>query len=178
MDTTVEKRTIPRRGNGFGEAPSSLAELAALDGETLRRLYETARAPKLAEVAGDLRGRMLAVVVLPPSLFEPVRKLAGQGWFPWRGKSFTALDKDKGEGWNRLFTDRFKRFRFETFVGPSRAGGFDALQLDYDLPENPFFIRAIKDEIRELRPGLWLGQAYLNLGAQPKLVLYFALQQN
>jgi hypothetical protein len=37
-------------------------------------------------------------------------------------------------------------------------------------------IRAIKDEIRELRPGLYLGQAYLHLKSDDHLVLYFGLQ--
>ena len=50
------------------------------------------------------------------------------------------------------------------------------MQLDYDLPENPFFIRAIKDEIRELSPDLYLGQAWLRAGGKETLVLYFALQ--
>jgi len=35
-------------------------------------------------------------------------------------------------------------------VTKSRAGDFDALQLDYDLPGNPPVIRSIKDEIREI----------------------------
>jgi hypothetical protein len=49
------------------------------------------------------------------------------------------------------------------------------VQLDYDHPENPWLIRAIKDEIREVRPGLYLGQAYFQLRTGPRLVLYFAL---
>jgi hypothetical protein len=60
-------------------------------------------------------------------------------------------------------------------VGRSRAGEFDAVQLDYDLSPNPFFIRAIKDEIREIGPGLWLGQAYAQIQGKAHLVLYFAL---
>jgi hypothetical protein len=39
------------------------------------------------------------------------------------------------------------------------ADGLDALQLDYDNPGNPFFVRWIKDEVREVAPGLGLGQA-------------------
>jgi hypothetical protein len=49
------------------------------------------------------------------------------------------------------------------------------VQLDYDHAENPFFIRAIKDEIRELSPGLYLGQAWLLVGAKAHLGLYFGL---
>jgi hypothetical protein len=44
------------------------------------------------------------------------------------------------------------------------------------LPENPFFIRAIKDEIRELAPGLYLGQAHVEVKGKTTLVLYFGLE--
>ena len=62
-------------------------------------------------------------------------------------------------------------------TGPSRGGAFEAVQLDYDHPGNPFFIRLIKDEVRQLRPGLFLGQAYLDRKNAPRLVLYFALEK-
>ena len=155
----------------------TLDDLLQLDAETLGRLYAEARVPRLEDVSGDLRGRMLAVVKLPQPLAGPVRAFAGSDRFPWRGKSFQPHGSDRGEGINRIFTDGIRRYRFETFIGPSRAGAFDALQLDYDLPENPFFIRPVKDEIRELRPGLWLGQAWLQLRGTPHLVLYFGLSK-
>jgi hypothetical protein len=89
--------------------------------------------------------------------------------------SVPQLDQ-RGEGINRVLLDRFRLYRFETFVGRSRAGDFDAVQLDYDRPSNPFFIRPIRDEIRELSPGLYLGQAWLEIGSRPPaLVLYFGL---
>ncbi len=159
------------------QAPFSgtLDDLLALDAPALEALYRGARLPRLEDVHGDLRGRMLAVVGLPAALVGPVRAFAGSGSFPWRGKSFTPHGASSGEGVNRVISDRWKLFRFSTFVARSRAGAFDAVQLDYDRPSNPLFIRAIKDEIRELRPGLWLGQAWLQLGGAPRLVLYFGL---
>jgi hypothetical protein len=153
----------------------TLDDLLALDCAALAALYRGARVPYLREVAGDLRGRMLAVEGLPPSLAATVRALAASERFPWRGKSFTPITNDSGEGINRVLTDRIRLFRFTTFVGPSRAGAFDAVQLDYDHSENPFFIRAIKDEIRELAPGLYLGQAYAQIRDRTHLVLYFGL---
>jgi hypothetical protein len=127
-----------------------------------------------------------------------LRAWASSSRFPWRGKSFASQTSEgrsharaeretersadderrrdeKGEGINRVVLDRFRLFRFETAIGPSRAGDFDALQLDYDLPENPWFIRRIKDEMRELGPGLWLGQAYWHTARADHLVLYFGL---
>jgi len=143
----------------------------------LQRLYENARAPRLGDVAGDLRGRMLAWPSLDkhPTVANAIRMFAGSKAFPWRGKSFDPKGEVSGDGINRVISDRFRLFRFETFIGRSKAGDFDALQLDYDLPSNPPVIRSIKDEIRELEPGLWLGQAYLKTSTRNILWLYFAL---
>ena len=154
----------------------TLDDLLALPPDQLAPLYAAAEVPRLDRVAGDLRGRMLA---WPPVPRGPVaallRRWASSSRFPWRGKSFTPGD-EKGEGINRVILDRWRLYRFETFIGRSRAGAFDALQLDYDRPDNPFFIRPIRDEIRELSPGLYLGQAWLQIAARPpSLVLYFGL---
>ncbi len=153
----------------------TLDELMRLDAPALEALYGSARVPRLGDLQGALRGRMLAVLGLPEALAAPVRAFAGSRLFPWRGKSFAPRDAEHGEGVNRVISDRMQLFRFATAIGPSRAGAFDALQLDYDQPSNPFFIRAIKDEIRELRPGLWLGQAWAVVRGTPRLVLYFGL---
>ncbi|HZS37676.1 MAG TPA: hypothetical protein VFF06_12655 [Polyangia bacterium] len=180
MDVTTHRTARPDHLHAEATpvvAPFSgtLDDLLALDAGALETLYRGARVPRLADVKGDLRGRMLAVVELPQALAGAVRAFAGSSAFPWRGKSFSPLTADRGEGVNRVISDSWRLFTFGTFVGPSRAGAFDAVQLDYDRPSNPFFIRAIKDEIRELRPGLWLGQAWLKTKSSERLVLYFGL---
>lgn len=157
-----------------------LARLDSLLDEStssLQRMYEEARAPRIGEVEGPLRGRMLGWPMLDakPGIQGAIRAFAGSAAFPWRGKSFRPESETNGEGINRVFSERTKLFRFETFIARSRAGDFDALQLDYDLPTNPPVIRSIKDEIRELEPGLWLGQAYLQTKKRDLLWLYFAL---
>jgi hypothetical protein len=158
--------------------PASVDALLELDHATLDELYKSAGVPRVEDVAGDLKGRMLAIPALEgtprPAL---IRRYAGSSAFPWRGKSFTPTSADAGEGKNRVFVDRLKLFRFTTAVGPSRAGPFDALQLDYDHAENPGFIRRIEDEIRELRPGLWLGQAWFRVRPDKKsMVVWFGLE--
>ena len=160
---------------GTPGTPGTLDSLLELDGDALGALYRGARVPRLADVRGDLRGRMLAMPSAPRALGTLARRWAGSDLFPWRGKSFLPGEGSTGEGINRVVSDRWRLFRFTTFVGRSRAGAFDAVQLDYDHPENPFFIRAIKDEIRTLTPGLWLGQAWVMLGARAHLALYFGL---
>ena len=174
--STVVSHSVVTRG------PSS-GRLAALDAlldrpsRELELLYREARVPHLGDVRGHLRGRMLAWPMLDrrPVIAGALRAFAGSRGFPWRGKSFRPHDEDRGEGINRVFTDRLRLFRFDTSIGPSRAGSFDALQLDYDLDGNPGIIRRIKDEIREIEPGVWLGQAYFATRRRAILWLYFGL---
>lgn len=150
--------------------------LLELPVQELEPMYARAAVPRLQHVDGDLHGRMLAWPVLGrhPIAQRALRAFAASAPFPWRGKSFHAAPT-RGHGINRVLSDRLRLFRFDTFIGPSRAGDFDALQLDYDLPGNPPVIRSIKDEIREIEPGVWLGQAYLHAGGRDRLWLYFAL---
>ena len=173
--TATASAVTPARASS--RSTRSLDELLAFSPQELEALYAGARVPILSEVRGDLRGRMLATTVLRAPVAGAVRAFASSNGFPWRGKSFAPRDSLRGEGINRVILDRWHLYRFETRIAPSRAGAFDALQLDYDLPENPFFIRPIKDEMRELAPGLWLGQAYLELSGRARLVLYFGLSR-
>lgn len=169
FDTNPHFHARPRRFR-------SVDDLLDLDAPTLAALYRDAGVPRLSDVRGDLRGRMLAWPAVNGMAAQVFRAAASGDQFPWRGKSFSPVDEHSGNGINRVVSDRWKVFRFTTFVGPSRAGDFDAVQLDYDHAENPFFIRAIKDEIRELEPGLYLGQAYLHTASRDTLVLYFGLE--
>jgi len=159
----------------YFESGLSLDDLLSLDLKGLEELYRKADVPKLEEIHGDLRGRMLATTILKEPFASLARAWAGSMSFPWRGKSFTPLGNDRGQGMNRVFNDRTRLFRFETSIGKSKAGDFDAVHLDYDLPENPFFIRPIQDEIRKIGSKLYLGQAYLALPKSTTLILYFGL---
>lgn len=168
---TSSTRTEPR--------VRSLDDLAALDVQALGVLYRGASAPaSMAELDGDLIGRMLAVRLLDggPAL-RAVASIARDVRFPWGGKSFRATDARVGAGINRVHLGgRHRLFPFATRVGPSVLDGAPAVILDYDLPENPGFIRAIHDEVRAVTPGLFLGPACWKRASEaPALVLWFAL---
>lgn len=176
MTATVTSTSISR------ETPRTLValdRLLDLPVPELARMYETAKTPTIPEVQGDLRGRMLAWPVLSDrhGVQGFFRAFAGSKAFPWRGKSFAPHDAARGEGINRIIKDRWKLFRFDTFIGKSRQGDFEALQLDYDLPGNPPIIRSIKDEIRTVEPGVWLGQAWFVTPRTKFLWLYFGLAE-
>ena len=156
---------------------SDLDALLHLDHRALCDLYEHATLPSVAAIHGDLRGRMLAVPGLPQTLTGLPRAWVCTLIFPWRGKSFQPLGADRGEGRNRVVSDGMHLFRFETRVGSSRHDGKPVVELDYDLRENPGFVRRVEDEIREIAPGLYLGQAWFRLRGKKHLILWFALGQ-
>ena len=175
--SVLSTRRRPQGGSPATDGPRDLDDLAALPPEVLAQLYRAADTPTVPALDGDLVGRMLAVPALPRWMFGALRRFAAWTFFPWRGKSFRSRDAARGDGINRVFGDRKPRrwFRFETSLAPSRAGAFQAFQLDYDNPDNPRLIRAIKDEVRQVAPGLYLGLAYLMWRKQPRLMLYFGL---
>ncbi len=157
------------------EAPRTLDELARLDAAALGELYRDGRMFDLRALNGTPEGRMLALVgpLGRPGPRQTLAKLARAQQFPWRGKSFHADSATEGEGINRvvLLGDKYP---FDTRVDPSAIDGDPCIFLDYDLPENPFFIRAIRDELRQVGPDLYLGPAMLGQ-RDPKLVLWFAI---
>jgi hypothetical protein len=137
----------------------TIDDLLAMDPDQLMDLYRTARTPAVADLDGRLQGRMLAVPrAQERHVSRWLRALAGT---LWQGKTFEHHDSMHGEGVNRVLGEKLNWFHFDTEVGPSRAGDFEALQLNYDHHGNPPLVRSVKDEVREVAPGLWLGLAYL-----------------
>lgn len=63
---------------------------------------------------------------------------------------------------------------YEGGAVPDSMDGAPCVVLDYDKPENPWLIRKIHDELREVSPGLFLGPAMAKTVRGPKLLLYFA----
>ena len=174
MPTPTRTRSAPPSAKS--ETPLSLEDLAALDAQALNELYRRAGTPTVADLDGKLRGRMLAVPSLKGRpVVELLKHFAADGPMPWQGKTFKSHGDGRGEGINRVFGNRANWYRFNTFVGPSRAGQFDAVHLDYDIEGNPFFVRPVKDEVRAIAPGLWLGIAYLHTAGKDHLGLFFGL---
>ena len=110
------------------------------------------------------------------SAWTAIARFAASSQFPWGGKHFTATDAESGRGLNRLRVAGIKRkvFPFQTHIGPSAIDGLPCIILDYEQPENPWFIRQIHDELREVAPNLFLGPAMCKTKSQPKLILYFS----
>lgn len=157
----------------------SLDRLAALPSQALRELYSHGGVPDdLTQLDGRPKGRMLAVRGAERGpLGWLLRALARQPHFPWDGKSFWPDDEIEGRGTNRvdLFFRRFEWFPFATRIEPSALDGAPCVYLDYASPKNPWFIAKIRDELREVAPGLYLGPAMWKRSGGAAHLLWFAL---
>ncbi len=139
----------------------SLDDLARLTASRAEALYRGAGMPdRMDELDGDLVGRMLAVRGTGGMVLGALASFARSSGFPWAGKSFSARDASTGTGINRVHLGgRHRLFPFRTRFGASVIDGGPAVILDYDDPDNPGFIRAIHDEVREVSAGLYFGPA-------------------
>lgn len=154
-----------------------LVEMSLMD---LRDLYRAGTVPEsLRELDDAVNGRLLALRGLDwrgaHGLFAAV---AGSRFFPWAGKRFLHLDRNAGTGINRIrglsFGGERLWYPFRTSVEPSVIDGAPCVVLDYARPENPPIIRSLRDELREVSPGLFMGPALLRLLGKPRLLMFFA----
>ncbi|MCA9628416.1 MAG: hypothetical protein KC766_12150 [Myxococcales bacterium] len=176
MQASVDLQgTAPARSKARTQLTAD--DLARLGVDELRALYEAGELFDLKCLEGAPRGRMLTLAggLGKPTARRMLARLAKAGLFPWRGKSFSTHSDDaqRGGGVNRLLL-LGDRFPFDTFVEASAIDGKPCIRLDYDKPENPFFIRVIRDELREVAKDLYLGPAMFD-GKRPELVLWFAI---
>jgi len=178
--TTTSSTTPIRPPTAPADAgPRTLDELAALDVAALDALYRRGTVPaSLRALDGSPTCRMLAVRGLDHGgAAGAIRRFAAAGFFPWAGKSFDANSDGDGKGINRVRLAGTRRwFPFTTRIEPSAIDAQPCILLDYDHAVNPKPIRMIRDELREVAPGLFLGPAMLDTGnAPPRLILFFAV---
>ena len=150
--------TAPAAGRS---APRTLDDLAALDVAQLEAVYRAGKVTSLHALDGSPTCRMLSIRGLDKGApFAALRKFAAARFFPWAGKSFEARSDGEGKGINRIRLGGGKTwFPFQTRVEPSAIDGQPCILLDYDHAPNPKPIRMIRDELREVAPGLYLGPA-------------------
>jgi len=146
--------------------------------DALDELFESAAAPSLDEMNGEYDGALLTGNLPPAPRHFPITAV-NRPWLPWKGKVFYPAEGSRGRGANRIAAGPLRRemWSFETSIGASRIDGRDALLIDYDLPGNPFWLkRAVFDELRRLRDGLYLGKGGVVALGQTRFVFIWALQ--
>lgn len=94
----------------------------------------------------------------------------------WRGKRF---DPTKLSGVN-VFESSGRtedRYPFRTYVDMGLKDPNQVIKIDYNLAENPWWLRLILDEIVEVEPNHFLGKLQLRLPGVSFTLGYFELQK-
>jgi hypothetical protein len=112
---------------------------------------------------GEAQG---TAIIAPGTTYSP-RIATFINHFAWQGKIF---DAKKGELKNRLTSLGFNAIIAKVYKGPSWLDGKECIVLDYS--ETSLVAGWIRDEIRQIGPGLYLGKVY---GGKKRLI-DFALQ--
>lgn len=160
----------------------------------LRARFESGRAPA-RPLDGEYAGRLLLVTV--PGALGALARLWARAWMPWKGKRFLA---ESAVGDNRVANEarpllrlcfpfyrqarpadpgHFRAFAFTVRLAPSvRDPRLVVMRIDYDLDENPrFFVRDIVDELVEVGPGEYLGEAQVRWSGRWRTLAYFTLTE-
>lgn len=159
----------------------SANSLAQLTYAELEALYRASFAPSSLRAAdGRLEGRMLAMRYADRGpVARWLQNLALSPTFVWEGKTLSAHDDRNGGGYNRICVEavigRQNIFPFVSRIEASRFDGKPTITIDYDRPSNPWFMRRIHDEIREVEPGLFLGIDMWKTRARSIGIVWFAL---
>ncbi|MDP3724391.1 MAG: hypothetical protein Q8R11_02025 [bacterium] len=96
----------------------------------------------------------------------------------WLGKKFNAATQtginvfDDGNG------VRGERYPFKTEEKKGVHDGVTVLAIDYNIPENPFWLRPILDEIVQVAPDKYLGKLHVRIiPGFPFTLAYFELSK-
>ena len=94
----------------------------------------------------------------------------------WIGKVF---DSARGTGRNQFKEPEGIQllYPFKTWVGRGVADPIQVVRIDYDIPENPIWLRGILDEIVQVGPDHYLGKVHLKWGPVHATVGYFELKK-
>lgn len=93
---------------------------------------------------------------------------------PWQGKKF-----DEGTSTGINLINGKEVYPFKTYVGKGlKDKNLNVLKIDYNTPENPFWVRLILDEIVQISPNKYLGKVHLKIiPGLPFTLGYFNLEK-
>lgn len=123
----------------------------------LLELFQTLRAPAIAEMHGEYAARLLRQPGLAAELSAHV--LLSNPVASWLCKAFRPVDAESGRGYNtfRLAGRVVQRFPMHTRLAPSRYDGEPAYHLIYGAYRSLCGDIHMVDEVRRLAPGVYLG---------------------
>ena len=139
----------------------------ALSRDELDKIYKDASAGTIP--VGDTRGTAIVAGSLLAKGFAVFARL-----FSWQGKVFDmfAADCDKGLLINKITPFSLSFIVAKVYRDASWMDGKETIVIDYSTTS--FFAKKIRDEIREVEPGIYLGKVWFG----KKRILDFALNRN
>lgn len=152
-------------------------ELVNLSRRELDEVFLAGSTPTMREMEGLVDGNVLSGTLILNNQW--LKNFLNLGWFIWRGKVFESVSSSiRGRGINRFRIGPFKflRFHCDTMISRPLVGSNDVFCLDYDQSGNPWYIRRIRDDIRKIDEGLFLGSANFMLLGKHRFVVYFILE--
>src|SRR5712692_1941804 len=129
--------------------PSTMEDLRSMSQPELDSLFR--QSPSGPIPNGDYDG--LALVRPGTRLEGPAARFVKR--LIWRGK---VVDAGKGMLANKITVFNIHAVKAKVYAAASWFDGNEAIILDYS--QTSFIARMIRDEIREVAPGLYLGQVY------------------
>jgi hypothetical protein len=136
-------------------------DLLDLSGDELDELFRNSPAGEIPN--GDADGKVL-VGTASDDVSHHVAWIART--LAWKGKVF---NREKGELKNKILPFGLKAVRAKVYKEASWFDGSETIVLDYS--KTSFVARKVRDEIREVAPGLFLGLVYW----EKDKVLHFSL---
>jgi hypothetical protein len=154
----------PAESNKYvaSESPLSLAYLGHLSWPELEALYRTSSPGAIPR--GFLRGKVL---YCRNSFLAGVRSATSNAL--WKGKVFD----DSGSGLVNQWIC-FRAVRADVRYGPSWLDDGSSIVMDYATTSRVW--SDVRDELREVAPGLYLGRMYHRRPCGPVFELFFVLQ--
>jgi hypothetical protein len=143
--------------------PLCLEQLARLSWPELEQLYRQAEARPIP--AGYARGR--AIYCSDSRLAGPRGAVTG---LLWHGKLFDGCDCTLVNQWLG-----FRAVKARVYFGTSWLDGKPALVMDYRGTSRLVWTN-VRDELREVAPGLFLGAMYRCKKGEPRFQMFFVLQ--
>src|SRR5580765_583180 len=133
-----------------------------MSGAELDELFRNSQAGEIPD--GDAAGKVL-VGSKSGDVSKHVAWIART--LAWQGKVF---NPEKGDLKNKITPLGIKAVRAKVYKDPSWFDGAETVVLDYS--KTSFLARHVRDEIREVGPGLYLGLVYF----KKDKVLHFSLK--
>jgi hypothetical protein len=124
-------------------------DLVQMSQAELDELYQNSPIGEIPD--GDSKGTAMIIPgsVLAKVLLPVIKLLAWQGKVFYRDREFLV---------NKIGPFSLKAIKATVYRGESWAGAGEAIILDYS--QTSFVAQKIRDEIREVAPGIYLGNAY------------------